>query len=344
LQAILDSAGEGIQIMDPDWHIMYINPATERITGYRAAEIIGHSTRLGTDSLNPIDKLNQLQGQLAAGRTWQGELINRRKDGTPYDTAVTVTPLLDKDKHITGYVIVHRDITHLKELDHLKDQFVSRIGHELRTPAANIKLYGELLERGKPDKQHEYIQTLQRETERLQHLIDSFLEMSELDAGRAAIYPSPVELNRLVTELTQDRSTQLEARQLQLAARLAPAPAGLTVQTDRALLARVLNILLDNALNYAPHGATITVSSGTADMADQPGQFVAIHNTGPGLSSAELPHMFERFYRGEAARDYRVPGAGLGLAIAHTIMERLAGRLTIESQPGAGVTFTVWLK
>ena len=174
LQAILDSAGEGIQIMDPDWHIMYVNPATEKITGYRAAEIIGHSTRLGTDSLNPIDKLNQLRKQLAEGRAWQGELINQRQDGTPYDSAVTVTPLIDKDDHITGYVVVHRDITHLKELDHLKDQFVSRIGHELRTPAANIKLYGELLERGKPDKQREYIQTLQRETKRLQHLIDRF--------------------------------------------------------------------------------------------------------------------------------------------------------------------------
>ena len=103
-----------------------------------------------------------------------------------------MTPLPDKEDRITGYVVVHRDITYLKELDHLKDQFVSRIGHELRTPAANIKLYGELLERGKPDKQREYIQTLQRETKRLQHLIDRFLEMSELDAGRAAIYLSPV--------------------------------------------------------------------------------------------------------------------------------------------------------
>jgi PAS domain S-box-containing protein len=344
LQAILDSAGEGIQIMDPEWHIMYVNPATEKITGYRAAEIIGHSTRLGTDPLNPIDKLNQLQTQLAEGRAWQGELINRRKDGTPYDSAVTVTPLIDKDDHITGYVVVHRDITHLKELDHLKDQFVSRIGHELRTPAANIKLYGELLERGKPDKQHEYIQTLQRETARLQHLIDSFLEMSELDAGRAAIYLSPVELNRLVTELIHDRPTQLEARQLELVTRLAAAPAGLTVQTDRALLARVLNILLDNGLNYAPQGATITVSSGVIDATDQHQHFIAVHNTGPGLSSEELPHMFERFYRGEAARDYKVPGAGLGLAIAHTIMQRLNGRLTMETQPGAGVTFTMWLK
>jgi signal transduction histidine kinase len=106
----------------------------------------------------------------------------------------------------------------------------------------------------------------------------------------------------------------------------------------------VLNILLDNALNYAPHGATISVSSGVTETTDQPRHQVAVHNTGPGLSSEELPHMFERFYRGEAARDYKVAGAGLGLAIAQTIMRRLDGRLTIDTQPGAGVTFTVWLK
>jgi PAS domain S-box-containing protein len=343
LQAILDSAGEGIQIMDPDWRIMYVNPATEQITGYRAEEMIGQRTRLGMDNLNPFDKLNQVQKQLAAGQAWKGEVINRRKDGTPYDSAVTVTPLIDKDAHVTGYVVVHRDISGLKELDHLKDQFVSRIGHELRTPVANIKLYGELLERGKPDKQHDYIHTLQRETERLRHLIDGFLEMSELDAGRAAIYRSTVELNQLVVELIHDRRDQLKARQLELVTQFATAPTGLTVQTDRALLARVINILLDNALHYAPHGATITVVSRVADAADQHWRLITVHNTGPGLSSEELPHMFERFYRGEAARDYKVPGAGLGLAIAHTIMQRLEGRLTVESQTGQGVTFALWL-
>jgi signal transduction histidine kinase len=285
-----------------------------------------------------------LRKQLAEGRAWQGELINRRKDGTPYDSAVTVTPLIDKADHITGYVVVHRDITHLKELDHLKDQFVSRIGHELRTPAANIKLYGELLERGKPEKQREYIKTLQRETERLQHLIDGFLEMSELDAGRSAIYLSPVELNRLVAELIHDRLKQLEERRLELVTQFDAALTGVTIQTDRALLARVLNILLDNAVNYAPQETTITVSSRVTDATDQPSHRIAMHNTGPGLSSEELPHMFERFYRGEAARDYRVPGAGLGLAIAQTIMQRLNGRLTVDSQPGEGVTFTLSLR
>lgn len=344
LQAILDSAGEGIQLMSPDGHVTYVNPATERIVGYSAAEMLGQITRLWSDSVNSAGKLSNLREQISGGQPWQGEIVNRRKDGSLYDAAITITPLKDKEHQITGYVVVHRDITHLKELDHLKDQFVSRIGHELRTPVANIKLYGELLERGKPDKQREYIHTLQRETERLRHLIDGFLEMSELDAGRAAIYLSTVELNQLAAELIHDRLSQLEARQLKFVTQFAPAPAGLTVQTDRALLARVINILLDNALHYAPHEATITVSSRMTDAADPYRHLITVHNTGPGLSNEELPHMFERFYRGEAARDYKVPGAGLGLAIAHTIMRRLDGRLAVDTQPGAGVTFTVWLK
>jgi PAS domain S-box-containing protein len=344
LQAILDSAGEGIQLMDPDGRITYVNPATERIVGYPAAEILGQTTRLWSDSANSADKLSYVRQHMLSGQPWQGEMINRRKDGTLYDAAITITPLKDQQQQVTGFVVVHRDITYLKELDHLKDQFVSRIGHELRTPVANIKLYGELLERGKPDKQHEYVQTLQRETERLRHLIDGFLEMSELNAGRTAIYLSSVELNRLIAELLQDRLAQLKARQLEIVTRLADAPGGLTIQTDRALLARVLNILLENAQHYAPHGATITVSSQRLDAVDQHRYRIAVHNTGPGLSSEELPHMFERFYRGEAARDYKVPGAGLGLAIAETIMRRLDGRLTVETQLGEGVKFTVWLR
>ena len=116
------------------------------------------------------------------------------------------------------------------------------------------------------------------------------------------------------------------------------------VTTDRALLARAVGNILENALHYAPQGASVTVTTNRSAEAEARSYHIAIHNTGPGISSEELPHMFERFYRGEAARDYRVPGAGLGLAIAQTIMQRLNGRLTVDSQPGQGVTFTLWLK
>jgi signal transduction histidine kinase len=115
------------------------------------------------------------------------------------------------------------------------------------------------------------------------------------------------------------------------------------VVTDRALLARAVSNILDNALHYAPHGALVTVSTQHAHDEGLQGVIITVHNTGPGISSEELPHMFERFYRGEAAHDYKVPGAGLGLPIAQTIVRRLNGRLIVDSQPGQGVAFTLRL-
>jgi PAS domain S-box-containing protein len=344
LQAVLDSAGEGIQIMSSDGRIVYANPATERITGYSPAETIGQTTRLWDETVTSAGRLSKLRDQVLTGHAWQGEIINRRKDGTLYDASVTITPLKDKHQQVTGLVVVHRDITRLKELDHLKDQFVSRIGHELRTPIANIKLYAQLLQHGKPDKQHDYLLTLQREVDRLTHLNDSFLEIAELDAGRTTAQLSSVDLNQLLKDLLRNFDAAAQQRNLTLRSQLDPLLTGSPVTTDRAMLARAMSSILDNALHYAPRDATVTVTTSRSDNEEAPGVAIAVHNTGPGISSAELPHMFERFYRGEAARDYKVPGAGLGLAIAQAIVQRLNGRLTADSQPGQGVTFTLWLK
>lgn len=344
LQAILDSAGEGIQIMDPDGRIIYVNPATERITGYPSAEIVGRITRLLSDDINPSAQLGTLHTQLLHGQPWQGEIVNRRKDNTLYDAAITVTPLKNKQEQVTGFVVVHRDMTRLKELEHLKDQFVSRIGHELRTPIANIKLYAQLLERGKPDRQADYLQTIQREIERLTHLNDSFLEMAELDAARTAPHLSPVNINQLLTDLQTNFEPRAQQRPVTLQQQLDPSLSGVVITTDRALLARAVSNVVENALQYAPRGATVTVATQQDPAAGQHSCRIIVHNTGPGISPEELPHMFERFYRGFAARDYKVPGAGLGLSIAQTIMQRLDGRLAVDSQPGQGVTFTLSLK
>ena len=119
---------------------------------------------------------------------------------------------------------------------------------------------------------------------------------------------------------------------------------GPVVTTDRTMIARAISTLLDNALAYAPHPATVTVITGLSESAGEHRHVISVHNSGPGVSAAELPHLFERFYRGEAARDYKAPGAGLGLSIAQTIMQKLGGRLTVDSQPDQGVTFTLWLK
>jgi signal transduction histidine kinase len=201
-----------------------------------------------------------------------------------------------------------------------------------------------LLERGRPERQRDYLQTMYREIERLTHLIDGFLEISELDAGQTPLRPTAVNVNRLISDLMRDRQALAEARDLELVLEFDPHFNTVAITTDHALIARALSNIVDNALQYAPPQTCVTVSTTLRPEADQTWAVVLVHNAGPGLSPEEMPRMFERFYRGEAARDYRVPGAGLGLAIAQAIMQRLGGRLTVESQPDQGVTFAVWSK
>lgn len=342
LQAILDAAGEGIQLMDPAGCIQYINPATERITGYRAEEVLGQTTRLINNDLNPPAVIQELAVCLQRGQPWQGEIVNRRKNDTLYDAALTVSPLADAHGELAGFVAVHHDITHLKELDRLKDQFVSRIGHELRTPVANIKLYLELLERGKPDKYAQYVETLLRETDRLRRLIDGFLEMAQIDAGVVVVHPTHVDLNHLAADLIAGRMNLAAERGLTIEPHVDPHLP--LAYTDLTLIAQVMSTMLDNALNYTPHGGRITSTTAVRRHADRDWITFSVQDTGPGLSSEEITHIFERFYRGEAARDFKVPGAGLGLSIAQEIIKQLDGRITVESEPREGATFTMWLK
>jgi PAS domain S-box-containing protein len=231
---------------------------------------------------------------------------------------------------------------HLQDLDRLKDEFVSRISHELRTPLANIHLYLGLLQTGKPDKRDEYQQTLRRETARLNKLIEDMLEISNLDLGQTSINPVPVDVNRLVTHLQPDWQAVADERGLAFelirAADLPPALA------DMALLTRAVSNLVSNALNYTPRGGTVSLCTDTRSLDDVDWVIITVGDTGPGLDADELRHLFERFYRGRAARNYKVPGTGLGLAIAKEIVEKLGGRITVDSQPAQGSTFTLWLR
>jgi two-component system OmpR family sensor kinase len=113
---------------------------------------------------------------------------------------------------------------------------------------------------------------------------------------------------------------------------------------DEALLVRAVAKLLSNALSYTPHGGTLTIR--TATQARDAVQWITltIADTGPGLSEQDRAHLFDRFYRGEAARDYVMPGAGLGLAICKTLIDKLGGAITVESDPGHGAAFTIWLR
>lgn len=230
----------------------------------------------------------------------------------------------------------------LTELDRMKDQFVSNVSHELRTPLANVKLYLQLLDRGRPDKRAEYLQTLLRETRRLEKLIDDLLELSQLDLGVSAFYLEPADVNYLTAELVQDRILMAANRGLVIDCQLTLEP--LLALVDPARLTQVISNLMTNAINYTPSGGLVTVSTAVQPQAETSWATIIVRDTGKGIPAQEMPHLFDRFFRGSISREAGVPGTGLGLAICTEIVEQMGGYITVASEVGQGAAFTVWLK
>jgi signal transduction histidine kinase len=230
----------------------------------------------------------------------------------------------------------------LKELDQLKDEFLSNVSHEFRTPLANIKLYLQLLARGRPEKRAEYLQTLQRETYRLETLIEDVLDLSLLDSKAVSFHFEPININYLTVELLQDRAALAAERGLLLDCQLA-AELPMTLIDPRRFM-QVMSNLTMNAINYTPAGGVIALTTAIKQKDDADWVTITVRDTGQGISPQEIPHLFERFYRGEASHKSKVHGTGLGLPICKQIADQMGGHITVESEPGVGTAFVVWLR
>jgi signal transduction histidine kinase len=271
-----------------------------------------------------------------------GEVISQRKDGTTFDATVTVTPIRGDEGGVVNFVTVQHDISALKEVDRLKSQFVSDVSHELRTPLTNIRLYVDLLgEKTMADRAEEYLTTLNRESERLAHLIDDLLSLSRLEAGSAPFEPKPIDINKLLSNLSDDRKALAGEHNIQLTVDteddLPP------VMGDERLIAQIFTNLLTNAMNYTLEDGEITMRTGRAKREGSEWLVAEVEDTGLGINPDEKPMIFQRFFRGKASQKTGAPGTGLGLAICREIAELHGGQIHLESEEGKGTLVTVWL-
>lgn len=225
----------------------------------------------------------------------------------------------------------------LTELDRLKSKFVSDVSHELRTPVANLKLYIDLLERGQPDKRAHYITILQQQIKRMAELVDDILDLARLESRKQhGLTPRPIQLNTLIAPIVTAHQPRAEASALTLS--FIPFDDLPPTYGDANQLAQVVTNLLANALNYTREG---TIELRTLLREQQIG--LQINDTGRGIAPEDLPHIFERFYRGRHTHHADVPGTGLGLAIVREIVELHHGQIEVESQLEHGTTFSIWL-
>ncbi len=229
----------------------------------------------------------------------------------------------------------------LKELDRLKDRFVSNVSHELRTPLTAIKLHLGLLERRGADLLPRYLPILQRETQRLHRLIEDLLDLSRLHSQARPLNREPHSIELLLADVLALQSSRAEERQVVLHHE---ARADLPlVSVDVSQMMQLFNNLIGNAVAYTTRGGRVSVGARREFQNEQEGLAIFVHNDGPPIPPEDLPHLFTRFFRGRNAQESGEPGTGLGLAIVQEIVERHAGLIRVESTPETGTTFTVWL-
>jgi PAS domain S-box-containing protein len=227
--------------------------------------------------------------------------------------------------------------------DRMKSEFLANVNHELRTPLTNLILYYQMLSAYPSVKTEERLNVIGRELQRLRSLIENLLNLSRLELEQVTLRPMPHDLNKLIQSLTNDRRAMAEARGLTLTMELRSTLP--SIWLDEAMIVQAISNLLTNAMNYTPSGGQLYIRTRALDdESGKPGVAISVQDTGPGIEKDDLPHIFERFYRGSAGHETGAPGTGLGLAIVKEVVERHHGRIEVENvASGHGAVFTVWL-
>lgn len=344
LEIVIASIADGVIVTDAEGRIILENRAARRLTGRTEPAVsLDLAAQVAVYGLRDPDGTPASPDALPLGRAVRGEtvteqlLIVRRADtGEDRFLMCSSAPVRAGGGAITGAVAVFRDITEMKQLDQMKDEFISIAAHELRTPLTAIKGYAELLDRrlsmqeGREGDRRS-LGVIRKQTERLASLVNEMLDVSRIEAGRLELNSESFDLATLVSDVVSNMRVASEMHALSLAAE-----PGIEVNGDTARIEQVLLNLLANAITYSPEGGDVDVRVWTeGGMA-----LVSVRDTGVGIAPEELPHLFERFYRAPRAGVMRSGGMGLGLYICQEIVARHGGTIRAESVEGAGSTFT----
>jgi signal transduction histidine kinase len=228
----------------------------------------------------------------------------------------------------------------LRELDRLKDEFLSLVSHELRTPLTSIRGYLDLVLDGEAGElnpeQRRFLDAVERNSGRLLRLVGDLLFVAQADAGRLSLERGSVDLSELAAHCVEEAAPAATEKSVSLVLLAEPVP---SLVGDRGRLAQVLDNLVSNALKFTPEGGSVQVRT----RAGGNQVVLEVEDSGIGIPAADQPRLFERFFRSAVAEDQAIPGTGLGLAIVKAIVEAHSGEISISSREGVGTTFRVEL-
>jgi len=336
MDALLDSAADGILILGSDHRIERCNPALARIVGLKMDEIIGipHQQLFRWRSHKDGLTLEQAEAggwPLTNNTTLYVEGDLDRSNGIPLPIGVTYAPLVGIDGILINVIATVRDITRFREADELKSTFISVISHELKTPVALIKGYVSTLRREDAKWERTIVEdslaVIEEEADRLTGLIENLLDASRLQAGGLSISLSDVSLDFCANRIAERFKTQSPNHNIIIEF----PPEFPVIMADEDRISQVISNLLSNAIKYSSEGSEIRITGQI--LPDK--VIICISDQGPGIFPEDVPFVFDRFYRSDNAKR-TTKGAGLGLFLAKAVVEAHGGRIWVDTQPGNG--------
>ncbi|MFC1675704.1 ATP-binding protein [Planctomycetota bacterium] len=344
--AIIYSIRDAVIVIDESDRLLMANESAGKLFGFDFKD--SQHKPLSELTTNPdestsefIDFLRQSrQGKVRASRR---EIEFPRDENTrTYDCIISC--VYDYHEQICGAVAVLHDVTHEKEISQMKNDFVSHVSHELKTPLASITAYSEMLIDGEADDEKtrkEFYSVIQNQANRLNRLIEDILNISRIESGLIKVEKQTISLPILIKEQLQMIKSYAEEKDIEIIKPQCDEIVFGQVYADKDMISQVIVNLLSNAVKYTPAGGSVTVK---VDVDETAGiTRITVSDTGVGIPADELDHVFDKFYR-VSANKKQAKGTGLGLNLVKQIVEKVhEGRVFVQSKVGNGSTFGVEL-
>ena len=334
MEAILSGMIEGVLVVNEHGRVQLVNNAARRMLRLQG----------DPEGRHYLEIVRQPDVAAQIGAALRGVTTNALELSLPRDSDRIIiargAPVVSKTAG--GAVLVLHDISELKRADRIRRDFVANVSHELRTPLTAVRGYVEALLDGAPDEAEgrKFLEIIGRHTLRMERLVRDLLRLARLDAGQETFEHVPCSVDSLFSGVETELGPTIETRGQTVEYRIAADAE--TVNGDPAKLHDALRNLLENAANYSPEGGRIVMGSDRKDGHIR----LTVSDDGPGIPDADLPRIFERFYRADKARSRttRDPGGtGLGLAIVKHLIELHGGKVTAANRPEGGAVFTIEL-
>jgi two-component system phosphate regulon sensor histidine kinase PhoR len=336
LQTVLKGMAEGVLVVDERGRIIMINEAIQKLFSL-STEVVDKTP---LEVIRNSELEGAIQEAIRDGKNSSFELALPSSLGKIFEVNVVGIHPSPEGNHemgrgMRGAVAVFHDISRLKELERIRQDFVANVSHELRTPLTTIKGYAETLLEGalKEEVAFQFVQVIKRQSDRLTKIVEDLLTLSKIELKEFQLKIETLPFPDLAEDVLRYIQEAAEKKKISISLEL---PTFLVVKADRHYLEQILINLIDNAIKYGREGGKITLS---AIQKDQWEVEVSVRDNGIGIPKEDLPRIFERFYRVDKGRSQELGGTGLGLSIVKHLVQTHGGRVWAESQLGEGSTF-----